>query len=58
MRVFRVLVFSWAALMAASAQAATISGVVSDVTGAALPSTRVVARDVATGQETSVETDA
>jgi outer membrane receptor protein involved in Fe transport len=57
MRVFRVLVFASAALAAASAQAATVSGVVSDVTGAALPSTRVVARDVATGQETSVETD-
>ena len=40
-----------------SAQAATITGVVSDVTGASLPRTRVVVRDVATGQESFVETD-
>ncbi len=57
MCVFRVLVFAVAACAAASAQAATITGVVVDVTGASLPSTRVVARDVATGQESSVETD-
>lgn len=38
-------------------QAATIGGVVSDATGAALPSARVVVRDIATGQEVSSDTD-
>jgi hemoglobin/transferrin/lactoferrin receptor protein len=57
MRSFRWLVFALAATAAASAQAATISGVVTDATGASLPSARVVARDVATGRESFVETD-
>ena len=38
------------------AAAATISGVVTDTSGAAMPGTRVVLRDVATRQETVVET--
>jgi len=42
--------------LAASADAATISGAVSDVTGATLPATRVVMRGVATGREMSVDT--
>ncbi len=57
MRAFRVLLFLFSACVAGTAQAATISGVVSDVTGASLPGTRVVVRDVATGQESFVETD-
>ncbi|MGH9387281.1 MAG: TonB-dependent receptor [Vicinamibacterales bacterium] len=57
MRIFRWFVFALAASAAASAHAATISGVVSDATGASLPSTRVVARDVATGRESFIETD-
>jgi len=43
---------------AASASAATISGLISDSTGAALPATRVTLKALATGQETTVETDA
>ena len=58
MRVFRMLVFLAASAVAVSASAATISGVISDSTGAALPSTRVTLRDIATGQETLVQTDA
>jgi outer membrane receptor protein involved in Fe transport len=57
MRSVRVLVFVLAACAAVSTEAATINGVVSDVTGAALPGARVVIRDVATGQESFVETD-
>jgi hemoglobin/transferrin/lactoferrin receptor protein len=41
-----------------AASAATISGVVSDSTGAVVPGTTVVVRGVATGQETTVETAA
>jgi outer membrane receptor protein involved in Fe transport len=41
---------------ATSADAATIRGAVSDVTGAMLTGTRVVLRGVATGRETSVDT--
>jgi outer membrane receptor protein involved in Fe transport len=41
---------------ATPADAATVAGVVSDVTGAVLTGTRVVLRGVATGRETSVET--
>ena len=50
-------VFS-AIAVAASSSAATIGGVISDGTGAALPSTRVTLKAVATGEETVVETDA
>ena len=53
----RLLVVLFSVCFAASAQAATISGVVTDVTGASLPSTRVVVRDVATGRESFVESD-
>ncbi len=53
-----VVVFLLACLMAVPAGAATLGGLVSDATGAVLPGTRVVIRDVATGQESSVETGA
>jgi len=43
--------------VAVAAHAATISGVVTDATGAAVPSARVVLRDVATGRESSVASD-
>ena len=55
-RVFLV-VFS-ALLTAAPAWAATVTGIVSDSTGAAVPGSRIVLRGVATGQETSTETGA
>jgi outer membrane receptor protein involved in Fe transport len=45
-----------ALLVAVPADAATVSGRVSDVTGAVLIGTRVVLRGVATGRETVVET--
>jgi outer membrane receptor protein involved in Fe transport len=51
-------VFFSAIAIAASASAATIGGVISDSTGAALPATRVTLKALATGQETTVETDA
>ena len=44
--------------IALPASAATIRGVVSDATGSSLPSAHVVVRDIATGQEKSVDTDA
>ena len=54
----RVFVFLCAALLANSlAEAATITGVVSDATGAVLPGARVVLRDVATGKEVVVQAD-
>ena len=40
-----------------AAQAATITGVVTDATGSAISAVRVALRDVATGRESSVETD-
>ena len=43
-------------LLAASADAATVRGSVSDATGGLLPGARVVLHGVATGQELSVET--
>ena len=52
------LAFLTAFLAALPAGAATISGLVSDATGGALPGTRVVVRGVATGQEAVVETGA
>jgi outer membrane receptor protein involved in Fe transport len=58
MRTLRILVFLSAITVAASSSAATISGLISDGTGAALPSTRVTLRALATGEETVVETDA
>jgi hemoglobin/transferrin/lactoferrin receptor protein len=47
-----------AVLTAAPVFAATVRGVVSDVTGAALPDSHVVLRGVATGQESATETGA
>jgi len=58
MRTVRSVVFLAAMTLAASASAATIGGIISDSTGAALPATRVVLKSVATGEETVVETDA
>ena len=58
MRTFRLLVVLSVLALAVSASAATIGGVISDSTGAALPSTRVTLKAVATGEETVVETDA
>jgi outer membrane receptor protein involved in Fe transport len=55
----KVLAFVLAAVVAGStAEAATITGVVSDATGAVLPGARVVLRDVATGKEISVQAGA
>ena len=51
-------VFIAAMLIAAPAFAATVRGVVSDVTGATLPGSHVVLRGVATGQESETDTDA
>ena len=53
-----VLVFLAAVLAAAPVLAATVRGVVSDVTGAALPGSHVVLRGVATGQESETDTGA
>lgn len=56
-RVLKSLVFAAAlALWASAADAASITGVVSDATGAAIPGARVVLRDLASGQETVVTT--
>ena len=49
-------VFIAAVLTSAPVFAATVRGVVSDVTGAALPDSHVVLRGVATGQETATDT--
>lgn len=57
----RLFVCLFAVMMAAlpaSAAGIRITGTVTDATGAALPSTRVVARDVATGRERVAETSA
>jgi outer membrane receptor protein involved in Fe transport len=52
----RTLSFLLAAMLSAtSAFAATVSGVVTDATGAVVPGARVVLRDVATGRETAVQ---
>ena len=58
MGTFRIFVFVAALAIAASSSAATIGGLISDSTGAALPATRVTLKALATGQETTVETDA
>ena len=60
MRVFiqGLPVFIAAVLTSAPVFAATVSGVVSDVTGAALPDSHVVLRGVATRQETATDTGA
>ena len=57
----RVFVCLLAALLAATpalAAGPVLSGKVSDATGAPLPATRVVVRDIATGVERTVETGA
>ena len=51
-----VLVFLAIVGVAIPASAATISGVITDSTGAALPNARVTLRSIATGEETIVET--
>jgi len=51
-------VFIAAVLTAAPVFAASVRGVVSDVTGAGLPDSHVVLRGVATGQETATDTGA
>jgi outer membrane receptor protein involved in Fe transport len=51
-------VFLAAVLAAVPVFAATVRGVVSDVTGAALPDTHIVVRGLATGQETETDTGA
>lgn len=58
MRTIRVCLFAAALLAATPVLAATIRGSVSDSTGAAVTSARVILRVVATGQETVSETDA
>jgi hemoglobin/transferrin/lactoferrin receptor protein len=58
MRTFSAVVFATLLVVAAPVSAATISGLVSDSTGAALTAARVTLRSIATGEETVVETDA
>ena len=58
MRKLSVFFFIAALAIAGPASAATIGGLVTDSTGAALPSTRVILRMLATGQELTGETDA
>jgi hemoglobin/transferrin/lactoferrin receptor protein len=58
MRVRIVSVCLAALLAASSALAATISGEVTDATGAVLPDARVVLRDLATGHEVAVQSGA
>jgi len=59
LRALRTFALAAAVLAAATvAQAAGISGVVTDTTGAALSSARVILRDLATGQEISSDTNA
>jgi hemoglobin/transferrin/lactoferrin receptor protein len=55
---FRIAVFLAALAFAAPSSAATIGGLVTDTTGAALPSTRVTLKALASGREQTVETDA
>ncbi len=50
------VLFSAILATALPASAATVSGLVSDATGAALPATRIVLRDVAAGRELQTET--
>lgn len=56
-RVFKTCVFAFAlSISAAAANAAALSGVISDVSGAPIPSARVVVRDLATGKELTTVT--
>ena len=57
MRTFILLLFL-AVGIASPLSAATISGTITDTTGAALPSARVTLRSIATGEEIVAETDA
>lgn len=58
-RVFGTCVSVFALLIsAAAASAAALSGVISDASGAPVPSARVVVRDLATGKESAVVTGA
>ncbi len=57
MRTFRVVAFLLSLFLSLAASAATISGVVTDASGASVPQSRVVVRDIATGQEVSGDTD-
>lgn len=56
---YRICLLAFLATLAVAgpASAATISGLVSDSTGAALANARVTLRSIATGEETVVETD-
>ena len=56
-RVFPFVVLLTICLWAAPALAATVTGVVTDSTGAAIEGARVVLRVVATGQEIETRTD-
>jgi outer membrane receptor protein involved in Fe transport len=58
MRMLSVPIFLAALCVAVPASAATISGIVTDSTGAALTSATVTLRSIATGQEVRVDTDA
>ena len=58
MRTFSVLLLVAALGVASPVSAATISGFVTDSTGAALRSAQVTLRAIATGEETRVDTDA
>jgi outer membrane receptor protein involved in Fe transport len=51
-----VLALAISLFISSAVQAASISGVVTDTTGATLPDVRVVIRDIATGREQSVTT--
>ena len=53
-----LLAFTFVVSFSAAAAAASISGVVTDTTGAAVPDARVVLREIATGQETIASTTA
>ncbi len=55
-RLAAVLVLLVGLLGPGSAQAATVSGLISDLTGAALPDARVVLRHLATGEELATNT--
>ncbi|TAK17963.1 MAG: TonB-dependent receptor [Acidobacteria bacterium] len=56
-RVFSTCVFAAALMAAASAaNAAGLSGIISDASGAPVPSARIVVRDLATGKEITVVT--
>lgn len=57
MRIVQAFVLAASLCAAVPSGAATITGVVSDITGAALPAARVVVRDIATGRESVGETD-